>query len=113
MKKKFLRNVILSLTLSAGIFFAGNVDAATYQGELIVAPNVAVTSTSYGKLQGYVHKGIYNFKGVQYAQAERFMPPKKINSWSGTKSAITYGKICPQFTDEKNDIFPPHWYYPH
>ena len=113
MKKKFWQKMLVTLTLSAGIFFAGNAQAATYQGELIVAPNVAVTSTSAGKLQGYIHKGIYNFKGVVYAQAERFMPPKKIDSWSGIKTAITYGRVCPQFTDEANDIFPPHWYFPY
>lgn len=44
MTKKFLHNAILILTLSAGIFFV---------------VNVAVTSTNYGKLQGYIHKVIY------------------------------------------------------
>ena len=80
---------------------------------MVAAPNVAVVQTRAGKLQGYIHKEIYNYKGVQYAQAERFMPPRSVDSWSGIKTAMTYGKIAPQLTDEKNDIFPPHWYLPH
>lgn len=118
--KKFLK---IAVCLSAaGFLFAGSpaeknyfpkVTAAAYQGEMVAAPNVAVVQTRAGKLQGYIHKGIYNYKGVQYAQAERFMPPRPVDSWSGIKTAMTYGKVAPQLIDEKNDIFPPHWYSPH
>ncbi|MBQ7629748.1 MAG: carboxylesterase/lipase family protein [Selenomonadaceae bacterium] len=117
--KKFLKVAVCSF--AAGFLIAGSPIAenflpkvsAAYQGEIIAAPNVAVVSTRAGKLQGYIHKGIYNYKGVQYAKAERFMPPQKIDSWSGIKTAINYGKVAPQLIDEKNDIFPPHWYSPH
>jgi len=76
-------------------------------------PGVAVTDTKSGKLQGYVHEGIYNYKGVPYAKAERFMPPKPVDSWSGIRTAMNYGTVSPQLVDQKNDIYPPHWYWPH
>ena len=118
--KKFLKVALCSLAAGAlyigspaPINFLPQVHAANYQGELVAAPNVAVVNTKAGKLQGYIHNGIYTYKGVQYAQAERFMPPQKVDSWSGIKMAITYGKVALQLTDEQNDIFPPHWYFPH
>ena len=35
-----------------------------------------IVSTSSGKILGYNDAGIYTFKGVPYAKAERFMPPQ-------------------------------------
>ena len=104
--RKFLKIALCALATGA-LFFGSpadnlpQVNAASYQGEVVAAPNVAVVSTKAGKLQGYIHKGIYNYKGVQYAQAERFMPPRPVDSWSGIKTAMTYGKVAPQLTDEK------------
>ena len=39
--------------------------------------NIAVTNTESGKVRGYIHNGIFTYKGIPYAQAERFMPPAK------------------------------------
>ena len=50
---------------------------------------------------------------MQYAQADRFTAPKPVAPWIGIKTALTYGRVAPQLTDEQNDIFPPHWYMPH
>ncbi|MBQ6778545.1 MAG: carboxylesterase/lipase family protein, partial [Acidaminococcaceae bacterium] len=86
---------------------------AGYVGEVIAGPGVAVAETKAGTLQGYVHKGIYNYKGVQYAEAKRFEEPQPVKPWAGIKTAMNYTTVAPQFTDQKNDIFPPHWYWPH
>ena len=84
--KKFLKVALCSLAAGAlyigspaPINFLPQVHAANYQDELVAAPNVAVVNTKAGKLQGYIHNGIYTYKGVQYAQAERFMPPQKVD----------------------------------
>ena len=99
MKKKFLK-VAAGLMASTFIFIGAPenlppVEAAAYQGEIIAAPDVAVVQTRAGKIQGYIHKGIYNYKGVEYAQAERFMPPRPVDSWNGIKTAVTYGAVAP------------------
>ena len=55
----------------------------------------AQTSTESGEVIGYVHKGIYNFKGIPYARAERFMPPQKPGKWDDVRSCRSYGPVCP------------------
>lgn len=55
----------------------------------------AKASTESGDLIGYVHKAIFNFKGIPYAKAERFMPPQKPEKWEGVRSCRSYGPVCP------------------
>ncbi len=67
---------------------------------VIVSSKVAVVDTDTGKVQGFVHTGTYTFRGIPYAQAERFMPPTKYPRWEGVRKAITYGHSCPQMEDQ-------------
>jgi para-nitrobenzyl esterase len=62
---------------------------------MIADSETALTSTESGDVIGYVHKGVYNFKGIPYAKAERFMPPEKPDSWEGVRSSRSYGPVCP------------------
>jgi para-nitrobenzyl esterase len=55
-----------------------------------------LVQTESGKVRGYIHTGTYIFKGIPYAQAERFMPPQKPTPWEGYKSTLTYGPWSPQ-----------------
>ena len=32
--------------------------------------------TKYGTVEGYLDDDVYTFKGIQYAKADRFMPPQ-------------------------------------
>lgn len=56
----------------------------------------AVTTTESGKVAGYVQSGLYIFKGVPYARAERFMPPQAPEKWEGIRSCRAFGPTCPQ-----------------
>jgi para-nitrobenzyl esterase len=62
---------------------------------MIANSETARTTTESGDVIGYVHKGVYNFKGIPYAKAERFMPPKKPDPWEGVRSSRSYGPVCP------------------
>jgi para-nitrobenzyl esterase len=62
---------------------------------LIAQKNTAIVPTTYGKLRGYIHNGIYTFKGIPYATASRFMPPQKPIPWKDIRSSMTYGPTCP------------------
>jgi para-nitrobenzyl esterase len=62
---------------------------------MIADPGSARTSTVSGDVIGYVHKGVYHFKGIPYAKAERFMPPAKPDPWEGVRSSRSYGPVCP------------------
>lgn len=63
---------------------------------LIVNDKDALVKTTYGTVSGYIEDGIYTFKGIKYAKAERFMAPEDPDSWEGVQSALYYGEQCHQ-----------------
>ncbi len=107
MKRKALLLAVLMVTSWACAAFAGEKDP------LIAGPGIAVVETAQGKVQGYIHNGIFTYHGIPYAEAERFMPPEKVKPWEGVRMALTYGSVSPQSTAREDDIFPPHWFWPH
>jgi para-nitrobenzyl esterase len=48
---------------------------------LMVGDDIAIAQTVYGKVQGFILRGIYNFRGIPYGAdttgKNRFMPPQK------------------------------------
>ncbi len=56
----------------------------------------STVSTQSGLVAGYIENGIYNYKGIPYAQADRFDEPHAPQSWSGVRSSRYYGPTCPQ-----------------
>lgn len=61
-------------------------------------PGDAVASTTAGPVRGFSTEGIYIFKGIPYAQAERFMAPRPLTAWKELRSTVSYGPVCPQNT---------------
>ncbi|WNH09215.1 carboxylesterase family protein [Thalassobellus suaedae] len=57
-----------------------------------------MTSTLNGKVRGYIDDGIFAFKGIPYAQAERFMPPKAPENWEGIRQCQIFGPQAMQPT---------------
>ncbi len=64
--------------------------------------NGALVETKSGKLQGIYEDGLFVFKGIPYAAPPtgnlRWMPPRPVKPWVGTRSAEKFGPICPQDT---------------
>jgi len=79
--------------------------------------DVAVANTESGKVRGYIHNGIFTYKGIPYATAERFMPPEKPKPWDGVRSSTTWGPVAPlmkpttHVTDEPEFVFDHDWGY--
>lgn len=89
--------------------------AADNTDPFVASTSVAVVSTDSGKLQGFVQNGIYTYRGVPYAKAERFMMPEKVEAWDGIRPALTYGEICPippMSGVARDELFNPHRYLP-
>jgi para-nitrobenzyl esterase len=66
----------------------------------------ATVETAAGRLRGLQVDGIHAFKGIPYgastAGANRFMAPRKPQSWTGVRDAFQFGHQSPQnmrFTD--------------
>ena len=91
----------LAIASSAVISCCGCGDSSKNSGkagdsELLTSSHTTVVQTESGKVAGYVDDGIYTYKGIPYAKAERFMPPVPADPWEGIRSSRAYGPTCPQ-----------------
>jgi para-nitrobenzyl esterase len=115
-------------TSSAGIAIgavgmATAAEAAVAKGQdgqlLLVGDNIALADTQYGKVRGYVLRGIYHFLGMPYGAdtsgPNRFMPPQKPKPWTDVYPALWWGNSAPQNMDNryanKFASFRDHWNY--
>jgi para-nitrobenzyl esterase len=109
--------IALSSTLAAG---SQSHAAEGADGQiLLVGDNIALTQTEYGKVRGYVLRGIYYFLGMPYGAdtsgVNRFMPPQKPKPWADVYPALWWGNSAPQNMDKRYDnkfaSFRDHWNY--
>jgi para-nitrobenzyl esterase len=60
----------------------------------------AVVDTASGKVRGVVCNGVHVYRGIPYgastAGANRFMPPRKAEPWTGVRDAFQSGHASPQ-----------------
>jgi para-nitrobenzyl esterase len=65
--------------------------------------DTAIADTSNGKVRGVATDGIKVFKGIPYGAPtsgkNRFMPPVKPATWTGTRDALAFGPTAPQTGD--------------
>ena len=98
-------------------FVPGILTAQKSTTSIQTGADVAVVQTNSGKVRGYIHNGIYTYKGIPYAQAKRFQAPEKPAPWEGVRSSMTYGPVSPlqtpttQVSDESEFAFHHDWGY--
>jgi para-nitrobenzyl esterase len=86
---------------------------------LQVGDKIAVADTRYGKVRGYVLRGIQYYLGIPYGAdtsgANRFMPPQKPEPWTDVFPALWWGNTAPQNMENryanKHMAFRDHWNY--
>jgi para-nitrobenzyl esterase len=75
-------------------------------GSIVASDSAAIAETTHGKVRGFVHREMFNFRGIPYgaptAGARRFTPPAGPVPWTGVRSALAWGFASPQ-------IPPEHW----
>ncbi len=55
-----------------------------------------VVKTTSGAVSGSIDDGIFTFKGIPYAKAERFMPPQEPDTWGGVLECNNFGPVAKQ-----------------
>ncbi|RYF45457.1 MAG: carboxylesterase/lipase family protein, partial [Cytophagaceae bacterium] len=89
------QSIIFSLAILALPLLAVGQTAKMAQTPVMAGKDIAVVPTESGKVKGYIHNGTFTFKGIPYAKADRFLAPTKPTSWTGVRSSMTYGPVCP------------------
>jgi para-nitrobenzyl esterase len=121
------RNFIQSLGLGAATLSVGSnplnpgqaVPVDSDDQLLFVGDNIAVADTQYGKVRGFVLRGINQFLGIPYGAdtsgKNRFMPPVKPEPWTGIKPTVWWGNTAPQIMEKRYSnayaSFVDHWNY--
>ena len=69
--------------------------------------------TAAGIVRGYLYDGIYVFKGVPYARAQRFQKPEDTPPWEGVRDCTSYGYVSPLLNQERpvGELLVPHRYW--
>src|SRR5436190_17352381 len=57
---------------------------------------VDVVATTSGRVTGRAEGDVVAFKGIPYATAERWAPPRPVPSWTGVRQAFEFGPQAPQ-----------------
>ncbi len=87
------------------------------QSQMITGEQVAVANTQSGKVRGYLHNNIYTYKGIPYAEANRFEAAHAPRPWMDIRSSMTYGPVAPlleptiSVQDEGEFFFHHDWGY--
>lgn len=96
-----MKKLFLLLSAAVVLLSSCNNSSSVKPGPITTGPD-AIAHTCYGDFQGYCDYGIYTFKGIHYAKAERFMAPEFPDVHSGVVKAQVYGAKAMQ---GQNDIY--------
>ncbi len=86
---------------------------------LYVGDNIAIANTEFGKVRGFILRGIHQFLGIPYGAdtsgKNRFMPPQKPATWTGVRPTLWWGNSAPQIMEKRyaniTASFVDHWNY--
>lgn len=100
-----LTNIFFFFFIAAGLCFTGCSPKTSRDQKPVV-------KTASGRVSGSVDDSIFIFKGIPYAKAERFMPPREPDPWEGILECNDFGpvarQIVPWYPDsiqDENELF--------
>ena len=87
--------------------------------QLLIGDNIAIAETKYGKVKGFILRGITCYRGIPYGAdtsgKNRFMPPQLPKPWTTVLPAVWWGNTAPQLMDNRYanaySSFVDHWNY--
>lgn len=127
-RRSFIKTVgagTTGLALSASALGATSCASVTEKKDnnddqvLYIGDEIALADTGYGKVKGYLLRGINYFLGIPYGAdtsgANRFMPPQKPKPWTDVFPAVWWGNSAPQIMEKRYanayQSFADHWNY--
>ena len=97
------RRVFLSSTARVAVGIAASTFVPSVLGKTLSSASggtSATVTTASGKLRGRSVNGVNEFKGIPYGAptggANRFMPPRPPQPWTGVRDAFEFGHYAPQ-----------------
>jgi para-nitrobenzyl esterase len=84
-----LRKLVVLCLISAGF---GSSSCLSQTGQ----DRNRVVKIGSGAVSGSLEDGVFAFKGIPYAKAERFMPPQDPNPWDGVLECSKFGPVAKQ-----------------
>lgn len=87
--------------------------------QLLIGDKIAIAETKYGKVKGFILRGISCYRGIPYGAdtsgKNRFMPPQPPKPWTDILPAVWWGNTAPQIMDNRYanaySSFADHWNY--
>ena len=110
----------LGLTSMPFISGASNSSKAEDDDQILqIGDSIAIADTKYGKVKGFILRGITCYRGIPYGAdtsgKNRFMPPQPPKSWTETLPTVWWGNTAPQIMDNRYAnayaSFVDHWNY--
>ncbi|WP_115715552.1 carboxylesterase family protein [Amedibacterium intestinale] len=93
--KRILKVPVICLMTS--MIFTGCSQNKQATIEITEAITQETVNLKAGELVGFREDGVYTFRGIPYATAERFTMPEPVTSYENNKQmALTYGAVAPQ-----------------
>ncbi len=86
---RLLTNLVYFSLIVTGLYFAGCNSKADQNQEPVV-------KTTHGTVSGSIDDGVFTFKGIPYAKAERFMPPQDPDTWNEVLECNEFGPVAKQ-----------------
>ena len=87
--------------------------AAASSAALETSARATTVQTVSGPVAGYVDDGVFIYKGIPYAKAQRFLPATDPEPWKEVRASRAYGPTCPQDKRmgwyDDNQAFAMHW----
>ena len=99
MKTRLIDLLAVSALILTGCGTTGTQSQQPAHPGPITAGQHTRVDTKYGTVEGYLDDDVYTFKGIQYAKADRFMPPQAPDKFEGVRMCKLYGPKAPQRLD--------------
>lgn len=82
--------------VSCGMSPSQQADINVSSGEIIASADTGIVDLESGKVAGYLENGIYIYKGIPYAKAERFMAPLLLINGRVSVVAVPMARLVPK-----------------